>query len=288
MLFSASALLATAAFVGEVAAHGYVPFIRINGTKIPGWDVNTGAFIIPVFNLCMLNVGAADGYTTPQPLRVVRPTKPDSGFIDNPASSDITCSIGNSKLPSGPITATVAAGGTVTAMWNTWPIGHYGPILDYIAKCPSTGCYNWKGDTGSPWIKIQQATYDGEWPSDKLAKNGFTHDIKIPKNLANGEYVSPSHYAALLARTDKFFFKLIRHENLALHGASQKGGAQFYPVCIQITITGGGSFVPTGNLGFPGAYSATDPGILFNPYQGDAANRAYVPPGGPVYPGLVY
>lgn len=42
MLFSASVLLAAAAFVGEVAAHGYVPFIRINGTTIPGWDVTKG------------------------------------------------------------------------------------------------------------------------------------------------------------------------------------------------------------------------------------------------------
>ena len=48
------------------------------------------------------------------------------------------------------------------------------------------------------------------------------------------------------------------------------------PVCIQITVTGGGSYIPAGNLNFPGAYKATDPGILFNPYQGDAANRVSV------------
>jgi len=33
---------------------------------------------------------------------------------------------------------------------------------------------------------------------------------------------------------------------------------------------------------------ATDPGIHFNPYQGNAANQAYVPPGGPIYPGLTF
>ncbi|TEB32811.1 glycoside hydrolase [Coprinellus micaceus] len=251
MLFSASALLAAAAFVGEVAAHGYVPFIRINGTTLPGWDVTK------------------DGYANPQPLRIVRATKADSGFVSNPSSGEITCSIGNSKLPPGPITAAVAAGGTVTAVWNTWPVGHYGPIIDYIAKCPASGCSSWKADSGSPWIKIGQKAYDGEWASDKLAKGGFTHDIKIPRNLASGDY-------------------LIRHEQLALHGASSPGGAQFYPVCIQITVTGGGSLVPQGNLNFPGAYSANDRGILFNPYQGDAANRAYVPPGGPVYSGLQF
>lgn len=47
MLFSASALLAAAAFVGEVAAHGYVPFIRINGTTLPGWDVTKGETFLP-------------------------------------------------------------------------------------------------------------------------------------------------------------------------------------------------------------------------------------------------
>jgi len=31
--------------------------------------------------------------------------------------------------------------------------------------------------------------------------------------------------------------QLLRHENLALHGASNIGGAQFYPVCIQLTGT---------------------------------------------------
>ncbi|TFK69863.1 endoglucanase-4 [Pluteus cervinus] len=247
MRLSATLALFTATLVSHATAHGYVPFIRINGATIPGWDVSK------------------DGYTTPQPSRVVRATKPDSGFIADPSSADITCSIGNSKLPPSPITANVTAGGTVTVVWNTWPTGHYGPILNYMAKCVGD-CSKWKGDTGSPWFKIQQHTYDGEWPSDKLAKGGFTYDVKIPKNIAAGNY-------------------LLRHENLALHGASSVGGAQFYPVCIQLTVTGGGSLNPSG-LSFPGAYKATDPGIHFNPYQGDAANRAYIPPGGSVYPGL--
>ncbi|KAF5384228.1 hypothetical protein D9615_003472 [Tricholomella constricta] len=248
MVFSPVLLLA-AFFVGQVAAHGYVPFIRINGQTIPGWDVTK------------------DPYTTPQPLRVVRGTKLDSGFIDNPASNDITCSIGNQKLPPGPISATVAAGGTVEVLWNTWPLGHYGPVLNYMAKCPSGGCSSWKGDTGSPWFKIQQDVYaNGEWASDTLAKSGFKYTVKIPSKIAPGNY-------------------LLRHENLALHAASSVGGAQFYPVCIQLTVTGGGSLNPSG-LSFPGTYKATDPGIHFNPYQGEAANKAYVPPGGSVYPGL--
>lgn len=212
----------------------------------------------------------SDPYKTPQPLRVVRATKSDSGFISDPTSGDITCSIGNSKLPSGPIQATVEAGGTVSMMWNTWPTGHYGPILNYMAKCATDDCSTFKGDTGSPWFKIQQDAYEnGVWASDVLAKSSnFTYDVNIPSNIAPGSY-------------------LLRHENLALHGASNIGGAQFYPVCVQLTVTGGGSLKPSG-LSFPGAYSATDPGIHFNPYQGEAADKAYVPPGGAVYPGLQF
>lgn len=43
------------------------------------------------------------------------------------------------------------------------------------------------------------------------------------------------------------------------------GGAQFYVSCYQLRVTGGGSASPAG-VSFPGAYSATDPGILFNLY----------------------
>ncbi|KAG8926397.1 Esterase/lipase/thioesterase [Tulasnella sp. 418] len=243
MLLTAGALI-FAALTSQVAGHGYVPQIKIGNNYIAGWDVNK------------------DPYTNPAPVRVVRRTKSDSGFISNPTSGDITCSIGNSYLSTTPITATVAAGATVTFLWNTWPLGHYGPVINYMAKCPGS-CTGWKGDSGKPWFKIsQEAFVNGQWASDKLAKNNATWTVTIPKSISSGEY-------------------LLRHENLALHGASSPGGAQFYPVCVQLTVTGGGSANPSG-LGFPGAYSATDPGILFNPYQGDAANAAYVPPGGPV------
>ncbi|KAF9461772.1 glycoside hydrolase family 61 protein [Collybia nuda] len=248
MLLS-SLVVAAATLVVGVHAHGYVPQIKIGNQYIPGWDITK------------------DPYTTPQPLRVVRGTKLDSGFISDVTSTDITCSIGNQKLPPGPISATVAAGATVQMLWNTWPLGHFGPVLNYMAKCPTSDCSTFKGDTGTPWFKIQQDSFvNGVWASDTLAKSNFTYTVKIPSKIAAGNY-------------------LLRHENLALHGASNVGGAQFYPVCVQLTVTGGGSLNPSG-LGFPGTYKATDPGILFNVYQGDAVNQAYVPPGGAVYPGL--
>ncbi|PFH51151.1 lytic polysaccharide monooxygenase [Amanita thiersii Skay4041] len=251
MLGKSSIFITAVAFATQVIAHGYVPQIKIGTQYIAGWDVTK------------------DPYVTPQPIRVVRATKPDSGYIADPLSGDITCSIGNSHLPPGPTQATVAAGGSVTMLWNTWPLGHYGPVMNYMARCPTSDCSTFKGDTGSPWFKIQQDSYsNGVWASDVLVNNNYSYTVHISRNIASGAY-------------------LLRHENLALHAGSNLGGAQFYSICVQLTVTGGGSLNPSG-LSFPGVYKPTDPGILFNVYQGDAANRAYVPPGGPVYSGLQF
>lgn len=60
-------------------------------------------------------------------------------------------------------------------------------------------------------VQIQESVFEnGEWASDTLAKNNYTYDVTIPKNIKSGSY-------------------LLRHENLALHGGASLGGAQFYP-----------------------------------------------------------
>lgn len=74
-----------------------------------------------------------------------------------------------------------------------------------------------------------------------------TVDVAVPSCLAPGDY-------------------LMRNEQIALHVAQSSGGAQFYLACGQLTVTGGGSASPSGDslAAFPGAYKATDPGILIN------------------------
>jgi hypothetical protein len=74
-----------------------------------------------------------------------------------------------------------------------------------------------------------------------------TLNFTIPKATPSGDY-------------------LARIEHIGLHAASQKNGAQFYLSCAQITVTGGGSGTPSPLVSFPGAYSATDPGILIQIY----------------------
>jgi hypothetical protein len=82
----------------------------------------------------------------------------------------------------------------------------------------------------------------------------------------------------------------MRHELIALHfgmsgnpngpGTSSRG-AQLYPVCINVKVTGSGTVTPPG-VKFPGAYNPKDPGILDNIYFGP---NAYTAPGPPVYQG---
>ncbi len=40
------------------------------------------------------------------------------------------------------------------------------------------------------------------------------------------------------------------------------GGAEFYPSCTQVRISGNGNGAPNATVTFPGAYSDTEPGIL--------------------------
>lgn len=80
---------------------------------------------------------------------------------------------------------------------------------------------------------------------------------------------------------------LMRAEIIALHNAGSSQGAQFYIGCAQINVTGGGSTTPSSTVSFPGAYSASDPGILISIYGAggttDNGGRAYKIPGPSVF-----
>jgi hypothetical protein len=65
-------------------------------------------------------------------------------------------------------------------------------------------------------------------------------------------------------------YYLVRHETIALHAATGYPGAQFYPGCHQLKVTGSGSTTPSNLVSFPGAYASSDPGVTYNPYQGES------------------
>ncbi|KAH6847729.1 glycoside hydrolase family 61 protein [Chaetomium sp. MPI-CAGE-AT-0009] len=170
----------------------------------------------------------------------------DSGFVapNEYQTAHINC---HKNATPGTLTATVAAGGTVDFNWPaTWP-HPYGPILTYIAKC-SGDCT--KADKSTlKWVKIEEAGIDyatQKWASQTLVDQGGVWSTTVPKSIAPGNYV-------------------FRHEIIALHGAGSLNGAQNYPQCFNIQITGSGTANPEGVLGTE-LYKNTDPGIHFNPY----------------------
>jgi hypothetical protein len=62
-------------------------------------------------------------------------------------------------------------------------------------------------------------------------------------------------------------YYLVRHEIIALHNAYKAGGAQFYPSCHQLQVSGEGNTVPEELVSFPGTYGEDDAGVLYSQYN---------------------
>jgi hypothetical protein len=168
----------------------------------------------------------------------------DNGFVEpNSASSpDIAC---HKSARAATAFAKVTAGQSIKLQWNTWPDSHKGPVIDYLAP------FNTNAGSLS-FAKIAQkglisGSNPGNWAADELVRNGNSWTVTIPSNTAPGQYV-------------------LRHEIIALHSAGNANGAQFYPQCINIEVTSGGSVRPSGQPA-TSFYRANDPGVLFNLYQ---------------------
>ncbi|KAG7445253.1 uncharacterized protein BT62DRAFT_987445 [Guyanagaster necrorhizus] len=135
----------------------------------------TGVSAHGYFPLLKIGSDFIPGWVIAKPLRVVLR---DSGYVVNVTSRDIAFSIGNSHLAAG----------------------RYGPVLNYMAKCDADDSSTFKGDTGSPRFKLSPSVFENaEWVLDTLAKNDYTYDVTIPKNIKSGRY-------------------LLGHENLTLDG----------------------------------------------------------------------
>lgn len=168
-----------------------------------------------------------------------------NGPVPDFTNKDIVC---NQFAKPAKLTATVSAGSDLTFHWTVWPDSHKGPVMTYLADCGGD-CSNVQDPSSLSYFKIDHAGLEnGVWVSDKIIANNNSWTVKIPSDIAPGNY-------------------LVRHELLALHSAGQDLGAQFYPVCINFKITGNGNAKPSG-VKFPGAYKRTDPGILVNIYNG--------------------
>ena len=79
-------------------------------------------------------------------------------------------------------------------------------------------------------------------------------DFVLPANLAAGRYLIRQEIIA-------------HHESDTAFNINPARGAQFYPSCVQVEVTGSGTAVPDQNFNFNTGYTYADPGIVFNLYQ---------------------
>ncbi|KAF8193213.1 glycoside hydrolase [Mycena galopus ATCC 62051] len=226
--FSSIVLLVFSIFT-TVRGHGYVQQITAGSSVYTGY--------LP--------------YTDPyyrQPQRIIRAI-PGNGPVTDLSLIDVQCngwSDGGHLYFSAPLYATVAAGTTLGLNWTTWPDSHVGPMITYMALAP-TNITAWQPGTSAVWFKVAQSgkTAAGLWAStDLLTASNSIYSFTIPAKLKPGQYI-------------------IRHEIIALHEAYVYPGAQVYPSCIQVQVTGSGTASPPASslVAFPGAYTATTPGM---------------------------
>ncbi|KFA65054.1 hypothetical protein S40285_08330 [Stachybotrys chlorohalonatus IBT 40285] len=230
-------LAVLAAAPALVSAHGHVVSVTVNGEEIPGFQPG---------NPSAQSVGWATTVT-------------DNGFVSAGSinAEDIVCHRGATPAANS---ATVAAGDSISIKWDTWPDSHVGPIIDYLASC--NGDCSTADKSSLEFFKINEgglidgSSAPGVWVTDELIDEGLTWTTTIPASLAPGSYV-------------------LRHEIIALHEGNREGGAQLYPQCINLEVTGTGTEQPAGVVA-TSLYTASDPGIFFNVYQ---ANDDYPIPG---------
>ncbi|KAJ5469239.1 Endoglucanase-4 [Penicillium diatomitis] len=242
-----------------VVGHGHISNIVVNGVSYQGWDIGSFPYLSnPPVVAVWGTPNTGNGFISPyMKLMLCEPASYDSSDIIY--HMDATNAKGH---------IVVAAGDKINLQWTTWPDTHHGPVITYLADCGAS-CET-VDKTTLKFFKIDavglvdESTPPGTWADDQLIANGNSWMVEIPPKLAPGNYV-------------------LRNEIIALHSANNADGAQNYPQCFNLQVTGSGSDKPSGVLGTD-LYSPTDPGILVNIYQSLAS---YTIPGPAPYTGAV-
>ncbi|KAK7742956.1 hypothetical protein SLS63_000524 [Diaporthe eres] len=236
-------------FAASVAAHGYVDNGTIGGTSYQFYQPYTDPY-----------------YSTP-PQRISRAIQ-GNGPVTDVTYADLQCGgytdggiVGSQPAA---LHATAAAGSTSTLYWTLWPDSHVGPVVTYMARCPDAGCQSYQPGTSAVWFKIAEGGRSG-------TSNTWGDSSLMVAGNAGVKYTIPSCLKA--------GYYLVRHEIIALHSAYAYPGAQFYPGCHQLKVTGGGSTTPSNLVAFPGAYKGSDAGITYDAYKA----TTYTVPGPAVF-----
>ncbi|KAG9034530.1 hypothetical protein FRB95_013097 [Tulasnella sp. JGI-2019a] len=231
----AALFLTIAPLLIPVSAHGFLRALDVDGKPHHGCTPGTGA-------------GSSSAKTTV--IRTIDNTNP-LHLSDPKISSHLSCGRG-AATRGAPHHAIVKPGSSLAFHWDAgdgsaWP-HNSGPMITYIADCGTAGCT--KVDSSKlKWWKLNQvgkvSTPGNSWAQGRVHK-GKHYTFKLPKDMPNGHF-------------------LLGHEIIALHQADKRNGAEFYPSCSQITVTGGSRKKISGKaVTFPGAYKLTDKGLHIN------------------------
>lgn len=265
MVSSVFFVAVAAGFVSTACGHSHIPYVIANGLQYQGY--NNRNPVNPPNSVGWWADNPGDDYITPV----------------NYTSPNIICH--RSAIPA-PAHLPVSPGDRIHLQWNGWPQSHVGPILTYLARCPDsspTGCSNvdkttlkfFPIDTSDPVLLRPTDFPNGvgpfeNWITDTLIHSNNSWRIDIPKRLPPGAYV-------------------LRHELIALHYASlPEYGAQNYPQCFNLWVSGGGSTdgpaVKTDGILGTELYKPQQPGIVVDIYAEDGIDT-YVNPAPPLVEG---
>ncbi|KAI0727053.1 glycosyl hydrolase family 61-domain-containing protein [Fomitopsis betulina] len=223
----------------RASAHGYVSKMIIDNVVYAGNEPNDD--------------------TGSSPIRMISTIDPVKGA----SNSNLFC--GQSAQVAA-YTAPAKSGSNVTVQWSGAPGGgsnwphNVGPLMTYMTACGSDDCSKFNS-LSAEWFKIAELGMDSSstWYQAYIMQ-GDSYTFTLPEDIAPGGY-------------------LIRHELISLQLAVSEGGAEFYPMCAQVVISGSGSGTPSSSetCTFPGGYADTDPGIYVpDVYNG---NLDYIFPG---------
>jgi hypothetical protein len=232
-------------------------FSRITGALVV---LHTAAAHTVFTTLYVDDINQGDG--TCVRMGMTNPTAP----VNDLTSTDMAC--GREGTKGVARVCPVKQGAKLSFEFRVWPDAeqsgsidpqHKGSCSVYMKNVASA-----INDTaaGDGWFKIWAEGYDEashNWCTDKLIANNGIVSVKIPDNLAGGNY-------------------LVRSEILALQEAD-KGNPQFYPGCAQIFLESTATTLPTDTVAIPGAVKITDPAATFNIYEPEKFPFLYPIPG---------
>ncbi|KAF4549369.1 putative glycosyl hydrolase family 61 protein 6 [Elsinoe fawcettii] len=238
-------VFASLSLVPLVLAHGFVHEIVVDNQRYQGYDILTQ-------------------WWQPQDRPVVAgwsiPNNKNNGYVSDYESDDMICHIGATP---GQTSIKASAGDEVTLHWTEWPRLHPGPVITYIANC-NGACETVDKKT----LKFTKIDEDGlhsakpmHWATDTLIDNNNTWVMKLPTDIATGNYV-------------------LRHEIIALQGAVNQNGAQVYPSCLNFQIEGPGPKTFNEGTSPTTFYDANAPNIKIQVFYDVTKN--YTIPGPPL------